>query len=145
MGYIHLILSFVALASCNIKTPKAISTSSNYTECTVTYDSLIKEDVYIKVEQEPEYPGGSAAFIKYFLSNYRQPANLDEFQTSFNLEFVINREGNLVGERIKNKNIANITQAEKEALRVLRNTSKWIPGKCENNTVPVRVIMPLKF
>ncbi len=92
----------------------------------------------------PEYPGGNQAFNLFFLKNYHLSSEKD-FQGTLKLEFVIDVKGNLIGERILNKENATISVAEKEALRVLRKMPRWRPGICKSKTIPVKVSFPIHF
>ena len=121
--------------------PKAIGGFSHTMDCAMEYDLLTKQRVYIIVDKMPEYPGGNDALLKYFSSNYKQQPS-SELQSRFNLEFIIDSKGNILGERIKTSK-KNITKADKEALRVLKNMPKWRPGKCGSQNVSVKMHIPV--
>jgi len=138
MRYIILIACVLA----NFKNLKVENAST--TSCGSKWDALLKIKVYTQVDRMPEYPGGQNAFNVFFLKNYHLSKE-EDFQATLKLEFVIDSKGRLIGERILNKDISNISVAEKEALRVLRKMPKWKAGICRSKPVPVDIIMPIRF
>jgi len=112
--------------------------------CPTEYDKVVKKKVYVFVDEMPSYPGGNEAITGFFIDNFKYP-DQDQFQASFQLEFVIDNDGKLIGARISNKSSTELTEAEKEALRVLNLMPKWNPGKCIGKNVPVLMFLPLKF
>jgi len=114
-------------------------------ECISSFDSLSGRVIYSKANAMPEYIGGTVELLRYFQKFYRQPSDPNDFQGSFHFEFVVEIDGTVSGIRIRNKNLKEKTPAEKEALRVLKNMPKWIPGRCDNELVPVKIQLPIKF
>lgn len=133
---------------CGVSEMKTIHTQSDTSHtnntCQSQYDSIVKKDVYVFVDEMPIYPGGESALLKFFATNYKQPEQ-EYFQGTFLLEFVIDNDGQLISPRIKNKTSAELTKAEKEALRVLETMPKWAPGKCNGVSIPVLMFLPIKF
>lgn len=112
--------------------------------CESTYDSLTNKIVYSEVDEMPEYPNGNGFIGSFFLKNFNYPAQ-DFYQASFQLEFIVDINGNVIGQRIRNKSMKDLTNAEREALRVLSIMPKWKPGKCNGRVVPVRTFLPLRL
>ena len=112
--------------------------------CTTLYDTLSNQTVHVHVDRMPEYPGGNQALMKYFLENFRYPEQ-ESFQASFIVEFVIDADGKLIAPRIKGKAESDLTEAEKEVIKVLMNAPKWKSGTCNGKNVPVKMFLPLKF
>lgn len=113
-------------------------------KCKTEVDTLTSKIVYTYVNERPEYPGGNSAIIKFFAENYKYPKQ-EQFQATFQLEFIVNEHGKIVAPRIKGKRQEQLTEAEKEAIRILEIMHDWEPGKCNNKKVPVKVFFPLKF
>lgn len=104
------------------------------------YDALTGEYVYSFVEQMPVYKDEKADFSIDFISLF----NIDNFdvterQTKLIIQFVIDAQGNLIGERIFNKNKDELSIFEKSALKVVSELQEWIPGKHNNQNVNVIV------
>lgn len=139
MYLLRLFIVIQILSSCG-----SSSVTYNNANCQAIYDTLVKKQVYTFVDQMPEYPGGNAALIRFLLDNFKYPGQ-DTFQASFQLEFVIDNDGKLIGSRIRNKNETELSEAEKEILKVIDTTPKWQAGKCDGKYVPVKMSLPLKL
>ena len=106
------------------------------------YDGLTQRNVYIFVEKMPEYNGGDVAFLadfeKYFYYDCSQ--HLGEcIQTKLQFQFVIDTEGHLIGARIYNKTIDELTAFEKAGLKALNLMQNWQAG--EHNGMSTNVLM----
>lgn len=95
-----------------------------------------KQIQYDKMEQQPEFKGGMAEFYKYLARNYRFPAEAQRNQVNGKLyiSFVVEKDGRLTDYEFKNS-LGYGTQ--EEAVRVLNDCPKWIPGN--QHGIPVRV------
>jgi hypothetical protein len=111
--------------------------------CQSEYDTLAKKKVYTYVDRMPEYPGGNIEILKFITSNFKYPEQ-DDFQGSFQIEFVIDIDGKLIAARIKDKQSASLTKAEVQLLKVINKLPKWQAGKCFGKNVPVKMILPLR-
>jgi hypothetical protein len=140
MQIFSLIISLQLLISCS----SAENTKAVRNTCQSTYDTLTNQIVYTIVDEMPEYSGGTKEVLKFFADNFKYPKQ-EVFQGSFQLEFIVDSGGNVIGQRIMNKSTSELTEADKEALRILSIMPKWKPGKCEDKTVPVRVYLPIKL
>ena len=87
------------------------------------------------VEQPAEYPGGTAALMKWLANNinYPESAQQNDIQGRVIVKFVVEKDGS----------IGNVTilkgvdkDLDREAMRVVKKMGKWQPGK--NNGVAVR-------
>lgn len=110
--------------------------------CPQEYDSLANMIICTYVDKEPEYPGGSLELMKYIAKNFHYP-NQDDFQCSFQIQFVVNKHGSIIAARIKGKNQSDLTLAEKELLKVVYKMPKWKPGICRDRVVPVKMTLPV--
>jgi hypothetical protein len=107
----------------------------------VQYDNLTGRYVYTFVEQMPNYKGGDIAlvtdFAKYFHYNF-QPN--EDVQTKFEVQFVIDTKGHLIGARIYNKGTKILTKFEKSGLKALALLQSWEAGKYNGKNVNVILI-----
>jgi len=110
--------------------------------CPHEYDSLAKMIVYTYVDKEPEYPGGSPELMKFIAKNFHYP-NQNDFQGSFQIQFVVNKQGSIIAARIKGKKQSDLTLAEKELLKVVCKMPKWKSGRCRDRLVPVKITLPV--
>ncbi len=104
-----------------------------------------KDDLFIVVEDMPRFQNGDVLnFRKYILKNihYPQKALHEEISGRVYVQFVINREGDLVDAAIiKSKHPI----LDAEVLRVISFSPKWTPGKQRGRSVDVSLIMPVDF
>ena len=114
-------------------------------------DIMIEEEVeeeepeiFMVVEQMPEFPGGQAELFKYISQNIKYPpiAKENGIQGKVFIQFVVGKDGS----------INNVTvlrgvdpSLDKEAVRVVKNMPKWKPGKQRGKPVYVRYQVPINF
>ncbi len=103
-----------------------------------------KGPVFTSVERVPEFPGGIGAFSKYLGKNVRYPAKMrDEgVQGRVIISFIVERDGELSDVRVV-RGVAD--EIDKEALRVVLASPKWIPGTQNGKTVRVAYSVPINF
>lgn len=92
------------------------------------------------LEIKPEFPGGLAEFYKYIAANFVLPAHAG-LNGNILATFVIDTDGT-VGEVKILRDIGFGTG--EEALRVLSNSPKWIPGRQNGQSVRVQYALPIK-
>lgn len=102
-----------------------------------------KEEIFRFVDQEPEPPGGIAAFQKYLARNTEYPnaARQANLQGRVTYEFVVDENGNISNVRI----LKDIGGGTGDAVKkVLQNyNKKWKPAK--NNGHPVKAFYTGSF
>lgn len=102
------------------------------------------EDVFVAVEQEPQYPGGLDA-LRTFLSrslNYPRAAASAGISGKIFLSFVVNTDGSLTDVQVL-KGIG--FGCDEEAIRVIRKMPNWRPGKQSGRAVRVKYNLPISF
>jgi len=119
----------------------------NYTD--IAYSSEKKEiekeeEIFISVEEMPEFPGGDISLQRYIANAIKYPVVAQEIgiQGKVFVSFVIDEFGN-----ITDVNIARgiDPSLDNEALRVIRLLPKWKPGKQGGKAVKVRYYVPINF
>ena len=100
--------------------------------------------VYMVVEQQPEFPGGVAAMVKFISQNIKYPSQARRMGTegSVFVEFVVDQQGNITNPRVI-KGIG--AGCDEEAIRVVQKMPPWKPGKQNGKAVKVRFVLPVKF
>ena len=80
----------------------------------------------------PVPENGIEKFYNFFAQNYVSPKNTENFHGKISILFVVEEDGSL-----SNFNIIKNTPKEigEEAIKVLKNAPKWIPGKLKNRIV----------
>ena len=138
------ILSFLTTLQLLLSCGVSEKATTQYDSCKSQFDPITKKEVYLFVHEMPKYSDGDAGMIKFITENFKYPEQ-DQFQATFDLEFVIDVDGTLLGARIQNKSLVELTNAEREAIRVLESMPRWIPGKCTSQKVPVLMFLPLRL
>ncbi|MBQ8116029.1 MAG: energy transducer TonB [Prevotella sp.] len=115
-----------------------------YKLSTIETDENRTDKVFDKVEQMPSFPGGQSALINYLKSNIKYPVIAEEngIQGRVVVQFVIGEDGSISDVRVAKSVDPSL---DKEAVRVIKNMPKWIPGKLNGQSVKVRYTMPVTF
>lgn len=103
-----------------------------------------EEEIFVIVEQMPEFPGGDLALRKYLASEIKYPAIALEngIHGKVFVSFVIDETGNIASvDLLRGVDIF----LDKEALRVVKSLPKWKPGKQGGKPVKVRFSVPIQF
>lgn len=100
--------------------------------------------VFTVVEEMPEYPGGTDAFIQYLSENIKYPetARKNKITGKAYITFIIEKDGEVTNvQLLRGFN----DECDKEALRVVREMPNWKPGKQRGKAVRVQYNVPIKF
>jgi protein TonB len=102
------------------------------------------EEVYQKVEQLPEFPGGNLELQKFLAQNVKYPVDAakNKIQGRVFVTFVIGKDGSVKDARIV-RGADPLLDAE--ALRVVKSSPKWHPGKEKGKVVAVQYTVPINF
>ena len=102
------------------------------------------EDILIFAETQPSFPGGIDAFYAYLGKNldYPRQAKRQGVSGKVFVEFVVDKDGSLSNIRVA-KGIG--VGCDEEALRVIKNSPQWNPGKQRGKAVRVRMVVPIIF
>jgi len=100
--------------------------------------------IFIVVEEQPGFPGGEEARMRYLHQNMRYPTIAREsgIQGTIFITFVVERDGSITDVRIL-RGIGG--GCDEEAIRVVQNMPKWAPGKQRGRPVRVQFNMPIRF
>lgn len=102
------------------------------------------EEIFQIVENQPQFPGGLQAFYQFVAENIDYPDKALRLNVSGRvfLRFVIEKDGSITDIQVL-KGIG--AGCDEEAVRVLSNSPKWIPGKQRGNNVRVYMTVPILF
>ncbi|MBK6483849.1 MAG: energy transducer TonB [Chitinophagaceae bacterium] len=103
-----------------------------------------KPEIFMYVEQMPEFPGGQTELIKYLQKNLRYPAAAREngIEGKVVLQFVVDESGKISDLQVV-RDIGG--GCAEEATRVVKNMPPWKPGKQNGNAVKVYFKLPVTF
>ena len=107
--------------------------------------SVVEEEVFQVVEVQPEFPGGTAALMKYLRDNIKYPriSRDNNSQGRAIIRFVVNSDGSIQDVEVF-KSTGDI-YLDKEAVRVVEAMPKWSPGKQSGKPVRVYFTLPVSF
>ncbi|MBC6112906.1 energy transducer TonB [Pedobacter fastidiosus] len=106
----------------------------------------VDNEIYIGggVDEYPEFTGGMKAFTKYMERNLRYPsrAQEDEIQGKVFVSFVVEKDGSITDVQV----LRGIGYGcDEEAMKVIKKSPLWKPGKNKGVPVRVRYNMPINF
>ena len=109
-------------------------------------EEVIEEDQpFVKVEQMPSFMGGDLmTFRNWVMTKLRYPQIAQENNITGRvlLQFVIEKDGALTNIQVIQTPDSSLSD---EAIRVLKTSPKWTPGKQRNQTVRVKYTLPVDF
>ncbi len=102
------------------------------------------DNVFVVVEEMPQFPGGEMALGKFISENIKYPAEAKDkgIQGKVFVNFVINENGKV--EKTKVVRSAH-PLLDAEALRVVNQMPDWTPGKQRGEAVSVSYTIPVQF
>lgn len=100
--------------------------------------------VFDIVEQQPLFPGGHAALMKYLSENTKYPVVAQEngVQGRVTVQFVVEKDGSISDVHVLRGVDPSL---DKEAVRVVKSMPRWTPGKQNGITVRVNYRVPVLF
>lgn len=104
----------------------------------------VTEEIFVVVEEQPEFPGGNTAMMKFLSDNIKYPVIAQEngIQGRVITNFVVERDGSITDVQV----VRGVDPSlDKEAVRVIQSMPKWKPGKQRGSTVRVRFTLPVVF
>lgn len=157
-----LLFSFTSLkdhiAVLNTTFPKSNISSTPYFKANkiVTVEKKLKpvavklipteetEKPLLVVEQNPEFQGGYDAMLKFLHDKLQYPSSAQEtgIKGTVFVQFVVSKSGNISNVKIL-RGIGG--GCDEEAINVVKQMPKWIPGRQNGQAVPVMFQIPIKF
>lgn len=111
----------------------------------VVEEVVEEEQIYQVVEQQPEFPGGMRALMKYLKDNINYPriSRENNSQGKTYVNFVVNTDGSIQDVEVMKS--SGDVYLDREAERVVKGMPKWNPGKQAGKAVRVRFTLPVTF
>ena len=102
------------------------------------------KNVFVVVEEMPEFPGGAVELRKFIASAVKYPieAVKDKAQGRVFVSFVVNSLGKIEKAKIE-RSVHPALDAE--AIRVVSQMPEWKPGKQHGEAVSVQYTIPIEF
>ncbi len=130
-----LLFGSLTMANCAFateETPKQDTTNAN------------EDIIYVRVAKKAEFDGGIPALTKYLTENLRYPEEAAEkgLEGKAIVNFIVNKDGSISDVTIA-KSAGELFDAE--AIRVVSEMPKWIPGEDHGIKVRCRFALPINF
>ena len=100
--------------------------------------------IFEVVEQNPTFPGGTAALMSWLSQNIKYPVIAAEngVKGRVIVQFVVEKDGSITDVVVAKSVDPSL---DKEATRVIKNMPHWIPGRQNGSPVRVRFTVPVTF
>ena len=121
---LFLVLSFQSIFSQN-------------TESAGTLEAPIYEPK--EVDKMPDFPGGIIKFYQYVGNDYKLPT--EDKSGKIYTKFVIEIDGSISNIQVVRDEVGGAS----EAIKLFRNSPKWIPGEKNGEKVRTRYSLPIKI
>ena len=108
-------------------------------------EEVEEEYIFDIAEEQPEFPGGMKALIKFLSENIKYPriSRDNGSQGKAIVRFTVKADGTVMDAEIV-KSSCDV-YLDKEAVRVVEQMPKWTPGRNEGKPVNVKFIIPINF
>lgn len=109
--------------------------------CKKGKDTLTGRIIYLTADVEPECEGGKAALMRSFNKGVRFPdsALTDDIQSKYIVGFIVEKDGQITGERIIRD---HTNQIGKQLLKAIKS-NRWNPAKCNGKKVTMLYKFPV--
>lgn len=103
-----------------------------------------EDKVFDIVEQQPMFPGGQTALMKYLSEHTKYPVVAQEngVQGRVTVQFVVEKDGSISDVHVLRGVDPSL---DKEAVRVVKSMPRWTPGKQNGINVRVNYRVPVLF
>ncbi|MGN0007980.1 MAG: energy transducer TonB [Alistipes sp.] len=111
----------------------------------VADEEIEEEQIFVKVEKMPTFMGGDLSKFRSWVASklrYPQLAQENNITGRVLLKFVVEKDGTLTNIQVLQSPDKSLSD---EAIRVLKTSPKWEPGKQRNQSVRVFYTLPVDF
>lgn len=107
-------------------------------------EEIIETEVFLVVEEMPEFPGGQEALLTYLANNIKYPqlARESNIQGTVYIDFIVEANGAVSNVKVK-RGIGG--GCDEEAVRVVKDMPAWKAGKQRSKPVRVQFNLPVRF
>ncbi|MDD2622208.1 MAG: energy transducer TonB [Bacteroidales bacterium] len=107
-------------------------------------EEVVEEEIFVVVEESPEFPGGEESRLKFLTDNIQYPriARDAGVEGRVIVGFVVEPDGRITNVKIIRGKVQSL---DEEALRVTKMMPRWKPGKQRGKPVRVQFTMPITF
>ena len=101
-------------------------------------------EVFVFVEDQPSFPGGDKARIKYLQENIHYPEEAKEagVQGTVFITFIVEKDGRITNVKVLRGLGGGL---DEESVRVIKSMPIWEPGRQRGKAIRCQFIMPIRF
>lgn len=107
-------------------------------------EEVEEEEIFMRVEKAPAFPGGQKAMMEYLMKNIKYPAVCQEagIQGRVIVSFVVNKDGTIQNVEV----LRGVHEKlDAEAVRVVKSMPAWSPGEQQGRKVRSKFQLPVFF
>ncbi|MFA7402173.1 MAG: energy transducer TonB [Bacteroidales bacterium] len=145
--------TIIEIIDDNIKIESDFEVDAESDESTVTQEyeyveyvpeEVQEEEIFVVVEESPEFPGGEEARLQFLRDNivYPRIARDAGVEGRVIVGFVVEPDGRITNVKIIRGKVQSL---DEEALRVTKMMPRWKAGKQRGKSVRVQFTMPITF
>lgn len=139
-----ILMAAITCVACTKKTENQNALAETSVEQTTISNDTI-EQIYMVVEQMPEFPGGMGKLMTYLGENIKYPSKALELQWEGRAicQFVVEKDGSITNAEIVKSSGYQLLDVE--AMRVVLNMPNWSAGIQNGDSVRVKFTIPVTF
>lgn len=102
------------------------------------------DEIFVVVEEMPQFPGGQEALMKYLSENIHYPKEAQEkgIEGRVICSFIVGKDGSITDVEV----VRGVDPSlDEEAIRIIKSMPKWEPGRQRGKVVDVRFTLPIIF
>lgn len=128
-----------------MKTLRYIFIFSLFLMSAVNAQESDKKEVFVIVEESPEFPGGMQAMMNFIRDNVKYPQSCRENSIGGKvfLKFIVTQTGEVTNVEVIKSSGASLL--DQEAVRVVKSMPSWKPGYQTGRPVNVYFNLPINF
>ena len=145
--------TIIEIIDDNIKIESDFEVDAESDESTVTQEyeyveyvpeEVQEEEIFVVVEESPEFPGGEEARLQFLRDNivYPRIARDAGVEGRVIVGFVVEPDGRITNVKIIRGKVQSL---DEEAIRVTKMMPRWKAGKQRGKSVRVQFTMPITF
>ena len=140
---IILLAMMVFIISCKSSKESAFSKTMDIPMGEISSQET-SDEVFDKVDETPEFPGGMEAWANFMKDNLKYPklAKDEGIEGTVYIRFIVNKDGSISDAEIL-RGIGG--GCDEEALRVINSFPNWKPGKKDGKVVKTRMTSPINY
>jgi len=118
--------------------------ATELSEVNIKPDNGEKVYDFVSLETQPSFPGGMDKFYEYISKTVKYPKEAQEknIQGKVFISFIVETDGTLSDIKVQRKLGAG---TDEEAVRILKESPRWLPGTQDGQTVRVKYNIPISF